>query len=162
MYIRRCTKPTSFRKLFSACPMSTAKHCVFRGFRKIAKICRENSSFHDNLTRITSTLHEDHYAFLIVSRSFIVRMRNGTIKSCKEIKRHIFTFGNFFFFENCSVYEVIWKHIEELLRPQMTVWRMHIACWIPKSKKTHSEYVILIAFSLQQLLHEHVLLLHYT
>jgi len=27
---------------------------------------------------------------------------------------------------------------------------MRIACWIPKAKSTHSEYVKLIAFSLQQ------------
>jgi len=40
----------------------------------------------------------------------------------------------------------MWKHIEELHRPPMTMWRMHIACWIPKSTKTHSECVILIVF----------------
>ena len=28
----------------------------------------------------------------------------------------------------------------------MTIWRTRIACWIPKSKNTHSEYAILIAF----------------
>ena len=33
-------------------------------------------------------------------------------------------------------------------------WRMRIAPWIPKATDTHLEYVILIAFSLQQLLHE--------
>jgi hypothetical protein len=38
--------------------------------------------------------------------------------------------------------------------PQMTTWRMRIACWIPKSTNTHSEYVILIAFPLQQWLQE--------
>jgi len=27
----------------------------------------------------------------------------------------------------------------------MTIWRMPIACWIPKAKNVHSEYVILIA-----------------
>jgi hypothetical protein len=26
-------------------------------------------------------------------------------------------------------------------RPQMAVWRMRIACWIPKAVNTHSEYV---------------------
>jgi len=36
----------------------------------------------------------------------------------------------------------------------------HIACWIPKSTNTHSEYVILIAFPLQQLLHEHIIMLY--
>jgi hypothetical protein len=36
----------------------------------------------------------------------------------------------------------------------MTIWRMRIACSIPKATNTHSEYVILIAFTSQQLLHE--------
>jgi len=56
----------------------------------------------------------------------------------------------------------MWKNIEELRRPQVTMWRMHIAWWIPKSTKTHLECVILIAFPLQQWLHKHVSLLHYT
>ena len=29
----------------------------------------------------------------------------------------------------------------------MTIWRMRIACLIPKDTNTHSEYEILIAFS---------------
>jgi hypothetical protein len=32
----------------------------------------------------------------------------------------------------------------------MTIWRMRIACWIPKARYTHLEYVILIAFARQQ------------
>jgi len=32
----------------------------------------------------------------------------------------------------------------------MTIWRMRIACWITQTTDTHSEYVILIAFPLQQ------------
>jgi len=36
----------------------------------------------------------------------------------------------------------------------MAIWRTLIACWITKATNTHSEYVILIAFSLQQRLHE--------
>ena len=47
-------------------------------------------------------------------------------------------------------------------RPQMTIWRMRIACWIPKDTNTHSEYVIRIAFPLQQWLHERASLLRYT
>jgi len=38
--------------------------------------------------------------------------------------------------------------------PQMTMWRMRIACWMPKTKDTHPEYVRLIAFLLQQWLHK--------
>ena len=47
-------------------------------------------------------------------------------------------------------------------RPQMTLWRMRVACWTPKSTNTHSDYVILIAFLLQQLLHERASILRYT
>jgi len=45
---------------------------------------------------------------------------------------------------------------------QMTIWRMRIACWIPKATNTSSEYAILIAFPLQQSLHESASLLRYT
>jgi len=39
-------------------------------------------------------------------------------------------------------------------RPQITIWRLRIACWIMKTTNTHSECVILIAFPLLQWLHE--------
>ena len=39
-------------------------------------------------------------------------------------------------------------------RHQMSIWRMRIACWICKATNTHSEYVILPTFPLQQWLHE--------
>ena len=53
----------------------------------------------------------------------------------------------------------MWKNIVELGRPQMTIWCMRIACWAPQATNTHSEYIILIVFPLQQWLHEHTLLL---
>jgi hypothetical protein len=37
---------------------------------------------------------------------------------------------------------------------QMTIWCVHIACWIPKATNTHSKYVIFIAIPRQLLLHE--------
>jgi hypothetical protein len=40
--------------------------------------------------------------------------------------------------------------------------RMRCACWITKATKTHSEYVILIAFPRQQLLRECASILRYT
>ena len=48
----------------------------------------------------------------------------------------------------------MWKNIEERGRPQMTIWLKRIACWISKTTNTHSDYVILIAFPLQNWLHE--------
>jgi len=47
----------------------------------------------------------------------------------------------------------IWKNNVESGRPQMTIWCMHIACWVPKATDTHSQYVLLTAFPLQQWLH---------
>jgi len=44
----------------------------------------------------------------------------------------------------------------------MTMWRMLIACWIPKATNILSEYVMLINFPLQQCLHEHASMLRYT
>ena len=40
----------------------------------------------------------------------------------------------------------MWKNIVEPYSPQMTIWRMRIACWLPTAANTHSEYIILIAF----------------
>jgi len=39
-------------------------------------------------------------------------------------------------------------------RPQMTIRRMRIACGLPRATDKHSEYLILIAFPLQQWLYE--------
>ena len=38
--------------------------------------------------------------------------------------------------------------------PQMTVWLMRIACWIPKATNTQSVHVILIDFPVLLWLHE--------
>jgi hypothetical protein len=43
----------------------------------------------------------------------------------------------------------------------MTIWHMRIACWVTKATDTHSQYVILIAFLLQQWLHERASVLRY-
>jgi hypothetical protein len=43
----------------------------------------------------------------------------------------------------------------------MTIWRMRIACWIPKPTNTHSQYLTLIALQ-QQRLHERASVLRST
>jgi hypothetical protein len=43
----------------------------------------------------------------------------------------------------------------------MNIWRMRIASPIPKATNTQSEYVILIAFPLQQCLRERALVLRH-
>jgi hypothetical protein len=68
----------------------------------------------------------------------------------------------FNFSENRAVYEIMCKNFAETDRPQMTIWRMRIACWIPKTTDTHSDYVILTALPRQQWLDERASMLHYT
>ena len=64
--------------------------------------------------------------------------------------------------ENRAFYGIMWKNIVERDSPQVAIWRMRFACWIPKAADTYSEYVILLAFQLQQWLHERASVLHYT
>jgi hypothetical protein len=63
--------------------------------------------------------------------------------------------------ENPAIYEIRWENKVESGRPQMTVWCMHLACWIIKATNTQSEYVTLIAFPWQQCLTKHASTLTY-
>ena len=56
----------------------------------------------------------------------------------------------------------MWKNFVVPGKPQMTIWRMRIACWIPKKRNTLSKYVILIAFQLQQCFRKSASVLRYT
>jgi hypothetical protein len=63
-------------------------------------------------------------------------------------------FSNFVF-ENRAVYEIMWKNVVKPDRPQTTIIRrIGIALWISKATNTHSQYVIIIAFLLQQWLQD--------
>jgi hypothetical protein len=68
------------------------------------------------------------------------------------------------FFLTCAIYDEVWENTRmvEQGRPQMTVWRMSIACWITMATNTHSEYIIIIAFPLQQWLRNRASMLRYT
>jgi len=55
----------------------------------------------------------------------------------------------------------MWRNVERG-RPQITIWRMRIACWIPKATDTHLQYVIRFAFPLQQWLHDRASMLRHT
>jgi len=82
-------------------------------------------------------------------------------KIVEKIKTHTLCSVTFFF-ENPAVNEIMWKNIVERSRPRMTIWRMHIACWIPKATDTYSEYIMLIAFSRQKWFRESVWMFRYT
>ena len=61
----------------------------------------------------------------------------------RQTDRHLKLNNIFFFFENCAVYEM-WKNTVERDRQEMTIWRMRIACCIPKATNTHSQCVIFL------------------
>ena len=46
-------------------------------------------------------------------------------------------------FENRAVYEMS-NNIVVPDRPQVIIWSVHIACWIPKATNTHSQYVMML------------------
>jgi len=95
---------------------------------------------------------------LIIPHPVLLRMRNVSDKICRENQNTHFIFGNFFFSRKLYLYEIMCKNILEPCRLQITMWRMRIACWIPKATDTHSKYVILF-FPPQQWLHESTSLL---
>jgi hypothetical protein len=70
--------------------------------------------------------------------------------------KHVFFFEAFLSGNGAVGGGMLKDIVEEPGRRQMTLWGMRIACWIPKSKNTHSEYAILIAFVLRQWLQERV------
>jgi hypothetical protein len=72
-----------------------------------------------NLTRITGTLLEDRYTFLIISRSVLLRVRNVSDKSHRE-KTHILCSINFYPPKH-AFYEIIWKNMVQPDRSQMAV-----------------------------------------
>ena len=104
------------------------------------------------MTRRKGNPHEDQNTFLIISRSVLLTVRCFGQMLYRKSK-HILCWRKFLPRKSC-VFEIMWKII--------VLWCMRIACWIPKTTNTHSEYVILIAFPLQQSLHEPAWILRYT
>jgi hypothetical protein len=56
-------------------------------------------------------------------------------KVVEKFKTHILR--SIFF--NRAVYDTMWNNLVGPERPQMTIWRMRITCWIAKATNTYSE-----------------------
>ena len=79
-------------------------------FEYFSKIYRGNSSFIKFWQEKRVILHEDQYTFLIISRSFLFRMRNVTRESCKENQ------NTHFMFRNCFRKSCRWRYVEKYSR----------------------------------------------
>ena len=82
---------------------------------------------HYHLKRVKCILHEDQSIF--ITRSFLLIMRNSSDTLCTVNESTNFVFNNFFS-ENLTVYEIMWENNVGPERPQMTIWRMRIVCWV--------------------------------
>jgi len=90
------------------------------------KICRENSSS-IKIGQKTVTLLEEQYTFMIISRSFLLRMRNVSDKRCRDNKTRILYSVTFFL----KVMNFL-DNVENNCRAGRTnmTSRTHIACLI--------------------------------
>ena len=66
---------------------------------------------------------------------FFLELEMFQTKVVQKIKTQIFVQELLFSF-NRAVYEIKWKKTVERGRPQMTIWCMRTACWIPKAINT--------------------------
>ena len=89
--------------------------------------------------------------FLSYLTQFFSEWEMSQIKVVKKIKTH-FSSITLFLLQTIQFMR-IWKNNVEPGRQQMTIWCMHIACCITKATDTYWQYVILIAFPLQQVLY---------
>jgi hypothetical protein len=83
-------------------------------------------------------------------------------KDERKIKNTHFIVNNIPPPRNHEFNDIMWKNTVEPDRQQMAKWHTYIECWIPKAMNTHTEHVILIAFTLQLWLHEYISVLGYT
>jgi len=119
-------------------------------------------SFIETLTIITGALREDQCIFIVICRSTLLRMINFSDKIVEKIKTPILYSITFTFLKNRTICEIIWKNIVEPDRPDMTIGCMRIVCWIPEAANTHSQYVKLIAFPMQEQFGEHATMFRYS
>ena len=84
-------------------------------------------------------------AFMTMPRSFFSEWKTFQAKFLWKTKSQILCSITFRSFQNRAVYEIVWKNIVEQDRPQMTISRMRIACFVPPAIATNSECAIPIS-----------------
>ena len=91
---------------------------------EIIEILLRIFKFHENRTVVTGTLHEDQYTFFIISRPFLLRMRNVTDKIVEKIKICILSI----FFKSCLFLDNLEKYgrIKQATDDNMT----HVHCML--------------------------------
>jgi len=129
-----------------------SRNLIFAYFSKLQKI---------KVSLKLDTPHDDQCTFLITSRSVLLRTRNVT-KDVEKIETHILCSVIFFFRKSCHLcgnLEKMWSQRGHRCKYSTA----HELCVLVNLRlQTHSEYVILITFPLQQWLRERSVILRYT
>jgi hypothetical protein len=100
-----------------------------------SKIYGENSSFIITFNNNRYFTYRPIYIYDNISLLYL-QIKNISNKCCTENQNILWSIT--FFWKSC-VYEIIWQNIVEPERPQMTIRRMRIACFIRKAKNTPSK-----------------------
>ena len=79
----------------------------------------------------------DICTFMIICLSVLLKIRNILDKICRDI-----LCPKNCFFGKRAVYEIMWENTVQPDSQQITIWRMRMACCLPKATNTHLEYVI--------------------
>jgi hypothetical protein len=95
-----------------------------------SKICRENSICIKMWQELNMKINIHFWSYLA---QFYLEWEMFQIKVLEKIETYI-TFNNFLW--QSYLFEITWKNIEQLGRPQMTIWSMDITCWILKASNT--------------------------
>ena len=95
-------------RLVAQC-LNQLRHRVF-GIWVFLENLSSKFKYHSNLTRITGTLHEDRYTFLIISRSFLLRNEKCSDKSCRENQNTHFMFNSFPPRKSCRLWDNVEKY----------------------------------------------------
>ena len=113
-----------------------------------SKICRENSRFIKigQEQRVLYTKLDiyfwSHLAQFFTEWEVLQTNVVGKIRTHFMFLQHLYEYR--------GIHEIMVKTIVEPDTPRTKIWRMCNAMRIPKATNTHSEYVILIVFPLQQ------------
>jgi hypothetical protein len=90
------------------------------------------------MTRITSTLNEGLYTFVIITPTMVLKMRNISGKVLRKSKHR--SCVQYFFFVNRTVYEIMWDNTIQPDRPHIKIYG---ACALHAGYlrlQTYSEY----------------------
>jgi hypothetical protein len=104
------------------------------GFWVFFETIARKLKFYYNRTRITDTLLKTNINLWSYLAHFFLEWEMFRTKVVEEIKTHILSSTTFFL--NHTVYETRCKNIVQPEGPQMTIWRMRIACRIAKATHT--------------------------